>query len=183
MKVNKGDRGYFDAKKKKTFLFFVFFVLIGVAMVATGYVATHTKKNLLTVAGILFVLPAAKYLTILITMLPYKALEETVYQKFHSILPVKGREYCDLVFTSPQKIMHLDYLFVTENELVAFDGGDGKQDELIHDYFVDSLKKRGVNAHFHVFHDAEAMANRLLSLTREEEIPTEITEFLSMIIV
>lgn len=182
----KGFRGYFKKKKLKTAAFFLILVAIGLIMVATGFAATHTKKNLLTVFGILFVLPAAKYLTVLITMLPYKEMPEPLYNRFHRLLPDGAVEYSDLVFTSSEKIMHLDYLVCYRDDLIAYSSDDKKNDEKICSYFTESLSKRGTYVHMHIFHDAESTENRLSGLVNEtgENAPAADTlDFIQMIIV
>ena len=179
----KGKRGYFKKKKRKTFLLMLLMIAIGLLMIFVGFEATHTKKNLLTVFGILFVLPAAKYFTILVTMLPYKEMPGERYDAFHALLSGNALEYADLVFTSPETVMHLDYLAAAGTELAAFSSGDSSRDSKIINYFTDSLGKRGISAHMHIFHDADAMKKRMASLRTEESVPEEITEFIQMIIV
>ena len=81
--------------------------------------------------------------------------------------------------------MHLDALYVCGKELVALalNAKEKNQEDII-PYFTDSLKKRGVTVHMHIFHSVQEFCDRISSLAdRDEEIPEEITEFIRMILV
>ena len=66
-KRKKGSPGYLDYKKRMEILRAVIYFLIVAAIILLGYSQTHTKKNLLTVVGIVGCLPACKVLVGVIT--------------------------------------------------------------------------------------------------------------------
>ena len=64
-KIQKGHYGYIRARKK-TLLIRTIILFLGVfILLAMGFALTHTKKNLLTVAAIVSVLPAANQAVVL----------------------------------------------------------------------------------------------------------------------
>ena len=60
--MKKGRPGYLDSQKKKEILKTAMMFGLVIAIMATGYLTTHTKKNLLTVVAVLGCLPAGKSL-------------------------------------------------------------------------------------------------------------------------
>ena len=75
-KIQKGHYGYIRARKK-TLLIRTIILFLGVfILLAMGVALTHTKKNLLTVAAIVSVLPAANQAVVLFALLPYHGREK-----------------------------------------------------------------------------------------------------------
>ena len=187
MGVRKGTNGYIRKKKRWQLLMTVVIAALSVGLFLLGWFAVGTTKNLLTVVAVLGALPAAKALVGYIMFLPYKSFDENEF----AVLRLAGEKnepghiYSDLVFTSPQSVMHLDALYVVGKELVGLKLADEKkkkQGEIV-SYFTDSLKKRGVTVHMHIFKTPAEMLERIESLSdRNEEIPEEITEFIRMIL-
>ena len=181
----KGTNGYIKKRKILLLLLLIGIVALSLGLFLCGYLTTGTKKNLLTVLSILGVLPAAKCLVNLVLFLPHKSLDETVYKDLESATAETGILYSDLVFTSTKHVMHLDSLYITGTELVGLSlNGKVKSETEITEYFTDTMKKRGTTVHMHVFRNAAEMKSRIEALAdKPAEVPEELKEFVSMILV
>jgi len=185
MHIVKGTNGYIRRKKRMQLLITLVILFVSIGLFVAGYLTTKSTKNLLTVFAVLGALPGAKSLVNLILFLPYKSFDADSYRELEDKASEKALLYSDLVFTSSKHIMHLDTLYVCGKELVALalNAKEKNQEDII-PYFTDSLKKRGVTVHMHIFHSVQEFGDRISSLAdRDEAIPEEITEFIRMILV
>lgn len=184
MKIEKGEKGYIAKKKIIQSVVVLVFIAAGLSMFFICRTILGTSRNLGTVLAVLLTLPAAKALVNLILFLPYKSTDDALCIKVKDLLLPGDRAYYDLVFTSPESIMHLDFLCVRDDELIAY-SADGKKSEKIVSYFTDSISKRGVKTHMHIFRKPEELYDRLRNCKAEsEEGPAEeITDFIHMVLV
>lgn len=118
MMYEKCTLGYLTKRKKAEILWIVFFVVLGVAIFLTGYLWSGVRANIFTVMAVLLVLPAAKHLVALIAMFRKKGVTKERYDK---VKTAAGQAvlYTDYVFTSTEKIMHLDFLLVKNGMFLA----------------------------------------------------------------
>lgn len=132
MKVEKGEQGYISKRKKIDTIWLLVFIAIGVGIFLTGCMIFTSRANVLTVLAVLMVLPGAKRVVALIVLLPRKGVSKERYQKAKEVCG-DGVLYTDYVFTSTEKIMHLDFLLVKNGNVLALIA-PSKQD-------VDYMKK------------------------------------------
>ena len=74
MKINKGNAGYINSRKKRVLVKALVQFGISFALLAIGMIATDSRMNLLTVVAILGCLPASKTLVEYIMLFPHKSL-------------------------------------------------------------------------------------------------------------
>lgn len=119
MKINKGDAGYINSRKKMVILKTVLEFGIVAALIALGYWQTGSKMNLLTLVAVLGCLPASKALVEVITIFPYKSIDlkvaEEVLQK-SKLLTVSF----DMVLTTNDKIMQVDSIVISNNTICGY---------------------------------------------------------------
>lgn len=181
-KFHKGEQGYIDYKKKVQTIIVISFVLAGLSLFFICKWILGTGRNLGTVVAVLLTLPAAKALVNLILFLPHRSTDITLWEKAEAIRKDDDKMYYDLVFTSEQSTMHLDALCARGNELIAY-SKDGAKQEKILSYFTDSMKKRGVGVHMHIFRNEESFLQRMQDCNEDGPVPEEITEFIRIILV
>lgn len=182
MKRLKGEQGYIDYKKKLQSLIVILFIAAGLSMFFVCKAVIGTSRNLGTVLAVLLTLPAAKALVNLILFLPHKSVGPEFADTVEALKAEGDRYYYDLVFTSEQSTMHLDFLCVRGSELIAY-SKDGAKQEKILSYFTDSMKKRGVGIHMHIFRNVDTLLSRLEECQTDGEVSEEVTEFIRMILV
>lgn len=163
-KITKGHYGYLRARKR-TLLIRTLLLSVGViALLIMGFALTHTKKNLLTVAAIVSVLPAANQAVILIAALPYRGREQEEYESVRAIVP-KGVLDTELVVTSKSdKSMQLDYAYIHPTGIYCF-SFDSKLDIPKTERYIQSMMKNNkLNTHVKCFRDFKQFKKRLKEL-------------------
>ena len=142
MMYEKCTLGYLTKRKKAEILWIVFFVVLGVAIFLTGYLWSGVRANIFTVMAVLLVLPAAKHLVALIAMFCKKGVTKERYDK---VKTAAGQAvlYTDYVFTSTEKIMHLDFLLVKNGNALA-ELGKEKENLVVLDADLAAATKTGI---------------------------------------
>ncbi len=181
--MQKGTVGYIKKRKRMQILYTLVIILISLALFFIGLAVTKTTKNLMTVAAVLGVLPGAKSLVAVIILLPYKSLDTAKAESFAGFCPKGAETYADMVFSSPEHVMHMDYLCVNGRECVGFTP-DYRKTDRIEKYFTETMRKQGVSIHMKVFAKEADFVKRLESLKDSEEpIPKELQEWIEAILV
>lgn len=141
MKRDKTEYGYINYRKKRQFLMTLFMVLIGVFIYLLGLLLNKWESaNIFTVAAILMVLPGAKYLVNFIVFAPYHTPERESYEKLKSLVKDRGRLYSDLVITSPEKVMNLDFLWLEEGCVLGVIGKNPEKLSYVQQYLSGGIR-------------------------------------------
>lgn len=144
MKVKRGEFGYIKARKKRALLGVLTMVAIGVAIFLLGLILNKmSNRNIFTVIAVLFALPGAKYLVAFIVMFPYQSVTRLRYENVEKKLAPGAVLYTDLVITSSEKVMHLDFVVVGNGQVLAV-LGNGKQElTYVRKYLIDGVRNWG----------------------------------------
>lgn len=111
VKPDKGEYGYLYGEKKKYTLRIIIYFLIAVAIFLTGlFLNKFSTRNIFTVAAILVVLPWARAVVGLVTLFPFHQTPKEEHDEVAARVGEGLRLYSDLVITSPEKIMGLQYM-------------------------------------------------------------------------
>ena len=120
-KINKMEYGYIKWKKQTLLLQMCGILAAGVAVFLLGLLLNKGEfTNIFTVVAILFVLPAARYLTVWILLIPYHTPEKQEYEKTVTLAEGHGLLLSDLVFTSSERAMHLDYMVLAGGQAYCY---------------------------------------------------------------
>ena len=167
MMYEKCTLGYLTKRKKAEILWIVFFVVLGVAIFLTGYLWSGVRANIFTVMAVLLVLPAAKHLVALIAMFRKKGVTKERYDK---VKTAAGQAvlYTDYVFTSTEKIMHLDFLLVKNGNVLGVIAKSKQDVPYLKQYLTDVVKKTAPSYHVRLFESDEKLISHLQRLTQEE---------------
>jgi len=138
--LEKGTFGYIKKNKRRQMGLVILMFVIAVAMFITGLIVNkNDKANLLTALAILMVLPAAKFLTLYIVMFPYKSVSKERYEKVKAKVNDNIIVMTDMVITSTQRSMNLDFILITDNQVLCL-LGKAKQDvKYIEGYLAKTL--------------------------------------------
>lgn len=130
VKVQKMEYGYIRQKKRSLLLQTLGIVGIGLAVFLLGLLLNKGElANIFTVAAVLFVIPAARYLTVLILIYPYHTPERAEYEAVAEAADGHGLLLSDLVFTSTERAMHLDYMVLAGGQAYCYVKRAEKQSE------------------------------------------------------
>ena len=121
MFIEKGSQGYINKRKKNALIWTLIMAALGVAVFVTGLLLNDmSKRNIFTVIAVLFVLPGAKFLVRFIVTFPYHSVEESRYNKVKSNISEGMELYTDMIITSPDKVMNLDFIAVGNKQVIAY---------------------------------------------------------------
>ena len=118
-KVEKGQPGYLDYKKKYEIIRTLIYFAIVAAVFFLGVWQTHSRKNLLTVVAVVGCLPASKALVGVITRFPYKSVPKEL------AADIKSRSkhitcIFDMVLTSTEKFMPIQCIVISGNTIFGY---------------------------------------------------------------
>lgn len=176
--VNRGEFGYIDAKKKKSLIGVLCMVVLGLAIFLLGlFLNKMSNRNVFTVIAVLFVLPGAKFLVALIVTMPYHSVTRQRYEKVKEKLAPGAVLYTDMVITSSEKIMHLDFAVVGNGQVLAL-LGKGKQElAYVKKYLSDGVRNWGsgytvkiVDSEKTFLADVAAMKEKEVDQEEEEKV-------------
>ena len=118
-KVQKGDPGYLDHKKRIEIIRTIIYFGIVAAVFLLGYSQTHTRRNILTVVAILGCLPAAKALVGVITRFSYSSIDRKKADEIRSKTGLLTVCY-DMVITSRESIMPVDCIVISGHTIFGY---------------------------------------------------------------
>lgn len=159
--------GYLKKRKKAEVLWILLFVVLGVAIFLIGYLWSGVRANIFTVMAVLLVLPAAKHLVALIAMFRKKSVTKERYEKVKQAAK-EAILYTDYVFTSTEKIMHLDFLIVKNGNVLGVIAKSKQDVPYLKQYLSDTVKKMAPSYHVRLFDTDEKLISHLQHLTNEE---------------
>lgn len=167
MKIEKGKQGYIKKRKQWELLCLLLFVILGVCIFLAGYFLTHVRANIFTVLSVLLVLPAAKRIVALIVLMPRKGVNQKRYEKINQYTE-NGTLYADYIFTSTDKIMHLDFLMVKNGNVLGVVASSRQDQGYIKKYLTDCVKKTASGYHVRLFDSDEELIRHIEHLTETE---------------
>ncbi len=168
MRIEKCCPGYISNRKKISALWLLFYVVIAAGIFLAGYFLTHTRANVFTVLAVLLILPAAKRVVNLVVMLPKRSVSK---ERFHAVEKEAGKAVIltDYVFSSTEKIMHLDFVVIRDGNVMAV-AATSKQDiEYMKKYFTDCVHRAASSYHVAFFGTDEQLIKRLAGLEGAED--------------
>lgn len=144
MKIKRGEFGYIKARKRRALLGTLLMALLGIAVFLTGlFLNKMSNQNIFTVIAVLFVLPGAKHLVAYIVTFPYHSVERERYEKAKKALPEGMQLYTDLVITSPEKVMNLDFAAVGNGHVICLLGKQKQEIAYIRKYLTEGVRNWG----------------------------------------
>lgn len=168
MRVEKCCPGYISSRKKISSLWLVFYTAIAAAIFMAGYLWTHTRANIFTVFAVLLVLPAAKRVVNLVVMLPKKGVSAERYARMEKEAG-EAVILTDYVFSSTEKIMHLDFVVIKNGNVMAVVAPSNQDVEYMKKYFTDCVHKAASSYHTAFFETDEQLIKRLKTLGGSED--------------
>ena len=115
----KGTYGYIRKKRVQTALVTAIMFIISLGIIITGYVTTGTKRNMLTIVGILGLLPASKSLVSLIMLLRARYASSDLYEKISRTDENLVSMY-DMYFTSYKKNFAISHMVVNNGVILGY---------------------------------------------------------------
>lgn len=177
MKKKRGEAGYIDAKKKRCTLLIVLYALVSTAIFVLGLVLNDmSRQNIFTVIAVLGVLPTVKQIVGLIVVFPYRSVSGEQYRNIQAHIPANMQLFADLVITSSEKIMHLDYLVVGNRQVIAI-LGNGKQElSYVRDYLTKGVANWGTDYKVKIVEQKKVFLQELARVKTLEDMEEQTAE-------
>lgn len=174
MRVKKGSFGYIKSKKKKNIAFALAMVFIGVIIFVIGLLLNKmSNRNIFTVIAMLFSLPLSKFLVGLIVVFPYASVEKDRYENVKKSLPDGMELLTDLVITSAEKVMNLDFIAVGNCQVVGLIGKKGQDVNYIRKYLSDGVHNWGNGYNVKILESEKLFLQELKRVSVQEKIDAE----------
>lgn len=219
-KMCHGGFGYIKNRKRKYINKTLLFIGLGIFIFLIGYFLNEqSNRNVFTILAILMVLPGAKALVGYIVFHPFKSVSKERYQSVYEMVKANLPEskaieetmidtimkedvmnlYTDVVFTSPEKVMNLDFLVVSNSRMIGLVGSKKQKIEVLQDYMQKCMTGRKLPFGVKLYEDeknflsavksfGKGISDSSESLTKEEESKRkknreEVIELLNCLIV
>lgn len=161
-----GAYGYIKQKRSAYLKKACLFAGIGIAVFIVGLLLNKFETaNIFTILAVLFVLPMAKALVAVIVFAKYQPAEHSKYQNVYEVLNqtlsscepvatvmeetavVKDQIslYTDVIFTSEDKVMNLDFAVLTNNGFYGCIGKAGQDEAYLTNYVKEIMKSHHIS--------------------------------------
>lgn len=167
---------YEHAKYKRTvdIIITIFLFLLSLGLFVIGYVATGSKKNLLTIVAVLGLLPACKMVVDVIMCFRVKPVEESVREGIDASI---GKLYglYHMYFTSYDKNFPIDHLVITSNSVIGLCSNPKFDEKMFITHLKDYMRKDGIkDITIKIFDDYNKYLNRLSEINNLDDETTTV---------
>lgn len=187
MKIQKGDYGYINNRKKKALTGVVLMAVAGLAVFIAGLLLNKmSNRNIFSVIAVLFVLPGAKYLVRFIITFPYHSADRETYNKIKDHTNGKMQLYADMLVTSSEKIMFLDFIAVGNKYVLALATGKNQEIPYIKKYLADGVHNWGDGYKVKVLDNEKNFIREIDNITVQEtdkEEEANVKSYLTSLVV
>ena len=160
--TERGEFGYLKEKKQKSLTGTFFMVFIGIVIFTTGLLLNKMEvRNLFTVIAVCMVIPAAKYFVSYVVLFPYKPTDGETKERLDSYAKEGDTVLYDVVFTSSEKVMHLDCIYVTGHQIIGYTGRIKDDVPVMQEYLKKELKLRCISYTVYIATEEKQIKDRM----------------------
>ncbi len=161
-KLERGQYGYLKQRKQKALYGTFLMVLIGVAIFVLGLLLNKMEAtNLFTVIAVCMVMPAAKYFVSYVVLFPYKPMDAETKERLDSYAKDGDTVLYDVVFTSSEKVMHLDCIYVTGHQIIGYTSRAKDNVQIMQDYLKKELILRCLSYVVYIATEEKQLKDRM----------------------
>lgn len=173
----KGEYAYINNTKRYDFLKMLVLIVIACAIFVLGLALNkNSKANIFTVIAVLVVLPWAKTLVEFIVLFPFQTPSRENYEKIKESLPQDIQLYSDMVITSTEKVMNLDFLLVGKGYVIGVLGKGGQDLSYIQTYLSKGIKNWSGNYRVKIHKDYKNFLQSIPVVEAKEIAEDEVKE-------
>lgn len=171
-KVQRTEKGYLAAKRKREIIKTAIYFAIPIALFVAGLVSTGTRVNVLSIVAVLGMLPASRSLVTTIMYIKAKGISDEDYAQIEELtIDVTGS--FDNVFTTYEKTFEVPSLVVRSGNVCGYVAKEYKTLEALEKHLTTCIKKEGYSVNVKIFETLDAYKTRLQSLNKLEESEQE----------
>lgn len=175
--IYKGQFEYIKNKKKERFIVCLIFAALIAGILTAGYLITKTRESIFTVAAILTVLPAAKFVVSFCMLLPYHSQPKENYDRVCQA--AKDAIVCtDMLISTEKKILPTDFVVIRDGNVCGYSSHEKFDTRFAQEYLTTMYKRNGVKPNIKMFTEEKKFLQRVheLSLMEIDEKQAERDE-------
>jgi len=165
---DKGQLGYINNRKLARGLTVGIGIAAMLAIFLTGYISTGTRNNILTVASILTALPVAKYIVLLIMVLPYHSEPQELHDKVVDAAGENSQVLAEMIMTSKEKVMPVDYLVVKESHVMGYTSYKKCDIPFAEKFITENMQVNGHKVAVKIWDDEKKFISKIASMGNKE---------------
>ncbi len=168
-RCNKGEYGYIKKRKRQKLFMTILMGLIGLSIYGIGFAMNGYKQsNVCLVLAILMVLPGANFLTTFILLFPYHSPDRAFYNEIAGAIKKGGTLLSDLVITSTERAMNLDFIYVGNGCLYGLIGKSKNGTKDAQDYLAKGVRNWGTGYTVKIMDSKESFQKALQAIDKKE---------------
>ena len=161
-KLERGEYGYLKQRKNKALFGTFLMVLLGFAIFGLGLLLNKMEvTNIFTVIAICMVMPAAKFFVSYVVLFPYQPIAPETKERLASYAKEGDTVLYDVVFTSSEKVMHLDCIYVTGRQIIGYTSRTKDNIQIIQEYLKKELKLRALSYAVYIAAQEKQITDRM----------------------
>lgn len=125
------------------------------------------KSNLFSILAVLMVLPSTKVLISFLILIPHTSVSKKEYDEVLASVSEGVTVLTDVVFTSSEKVMKLDFIIMDDHFMIGYTSHKEKRRDM-EQYLSEGVRKRGYNYQVEILDDFERFKNRITKLHLED---------------
>lgn len=172
----KGEYGYITKSKKYDIIKMLIYVGIALAIFVVGLLLNKMSYvNVFTIVAILFVLPWARVLVEYILLFPYHTPDQKDYEKWKAAVPEGSRLLSDIIITSTEKSMGLDFMVLGSGYVFGLAVKEKQDNQYVQNYLKKGVEQNSNAYQVKIFQKEKDFENAIKSV-KEKEISKEERE-------
>lgn len=168
MKYNKGESGYLQEKQKRAWIYVILFAAVIAALLVIGILIWGSNQNILTVAAIVMVLPAARFGVNLIMLAPKKPSDAAVIRETEKTAPDLMRLY-DMVIGTSKKPVGTGAIVISDSALCIYETQKDTDVDFLTNQVNNFLHGDSIFISVNVYNDRTKFMNRIAFLQQSLE--------------
>lgn len=169
VKLQRGEKGFLEYRKKRHFIKIFLSIGAGGLIFLLGLLLNKMEAtNVFTVLAILMVLPMARAIVGVVVLFPYHGVSNQRYDIVRKKITNDMTLFTDLVITSTEKSMNLDFLVETQGSVIALLGKKGQKEKEIESYLSKGIHNYCSDYKVRVYHDEKIFLRELDKLSKKE---------------
>lgn len=161
--VYKGQFEYIKKKKIQRMLVCLLWAVLIAGILIAGFLITKTRESIFTVAAILTVLPAAKFVVSFVMLLPYRSQSKESYDK---VCRAAGEAIVctDVILSTEKKLLPTAFVVIRDGNVCGFSSHPKYDAVYAQEYLAAMYKRNGVKPNIKIFTDERKFLKRVREL-------------------
>lgn len=186
-KLQRGDKGYIEYRKKSYMIKTFASIGAGALIFLIGLLFNKMEAtNVFTVLAILMVLPMARGIVGVVVLWPYHGADLESYKTVSSKVREGMKLYADVVMTSPEKSMNLDYIVEIKGSVIGLVGKKNQDVTYIQSYLTKGIRNWCSEYKVKLYTDTKQFLKAMDELNPKEikeEEQKQVIDYLNSLIV